>query len=197
MNAFGGIVPGRIRVINAVDEHHGEIAVRGDRPHVAGEAPMNFIPDEGVGLFVESSPEHELVKTLHGGQRKQRILEPSGPVVVAKIEAERKLAAGGQARTLIIAALNPNAAVHLETGVILGPDPFHGGGPFPGQAVLGGVMVITGTDSLPGSIGVGSTVDPQDSIRAIEMVCGSDDREHRQRSQRWRQAEQVSVRDGL
>ena len=59
---------------------------------------------------------------------------------------------GPGAIPIVITALHPDATIDLETGMILGIDPFRGRGPLPGQTVLFRIVVVAGVSGYPETI---------------------------------------------
>src|SRR3982750_3358351 len=102
---------------------------------------MNFVADKRIALFVETGAQNNLIELVNTRQWEQRIVQPARTVVATKIKAEGKFASRSQTRSLVIATLHPNAAVGLESGIVLGPDPFHRRRTLPGETVLRGIVI--------------------------------------------------------
>ena len=197
VDALTRIVPRRTGVIDTVDEYHRERAVRRNRTHVVRETAMEFVADERIVLFVKSGTQHELIEAMDAGQRKERIVQTTCAVVAAKVEPERILARRRQAWALIIAALHADAALDLEARIVLGLNPFDGCFALPRDAVLGGVMIISGAVGLPRAGVIVAAADTEDAGGAVQIVGRGDEGEYRERADVFGEVEEVSVRTGF
>src|SRR5213075_2510706 len=105
-------------------------------------------------LVVEAGAADDLVELMLAREGEERVVELARPVIAAEEKAERNFVRRRETRAFVIAAVDAHAAIDLEAGVVLGPDPFHRRRPFPRVAVLRRVVIIVRGVRVPEAVDV-------------------------------------------